>query len=157
MIEIVPAKLTHVGPIAVNMREIDQLECRIFGHTPKDALRLGLMASSIAWTALVDGVPVAMFGASTISLIDRVGRPWMLMTDGAMKHQRALVRFGRIYTAAIHRHYARLENWVHVDNAAAIRWLSRLGFAVGGVDVIRGQPMRPFVRCVTPSLLPPSP
>lgn len=150
MIEIVPARLTHVGPIAVNMREIDKLECSVFGHSPKDALRLGLMASTIAWTALVDGKPVAMFGASTISLLDGIGRPWMLMTDEAMRHQKALVRFGHIYTAAIHRHYARLENWVHVDNSAAIRWLSRLGFAVGGVDVIRGQPMRPFVRCVTP-------
>lgn len=155
MIEIVPAKLTHVGPIAVNMREIDQLECRIFGHSPKDALRLGLMASTIAWTALVDGKPVAMFGASTVSLLDGIGRPWMLMTDEAVRHQKALVRFGRIYTAAIHRHYARLENWVHVDNSAAIRWLSRLGFAVGGVDVIRGHPMRPFARCAIPSPLQP--
>lgn len=146
MIEIVPAKLTHVGPIASNIREIDRLECGVFGHSPKNALRLGLMASTIAWTALVDGKPVAMFGASTISYIDGIGRPWMLMTNEAVKHQRAIVRFGRIYTAAIHRHYARLENWVHADNAAAIRWLSRLGFAVGGVDVIRGQPMRPFVR-----------
>lgn len=110
MIEIVPAKLTHVGPIAVNMREIDQLECRIFGHSPKDALRLGLMASTIAWTALVDGKPVAMFGASTVSLLDGIGRPWMLMTDEAVRHQKALVRLGRIYTAAIHRHYARLED-----------------------------------------------
>lgn len=154
MIEIVPAKLTHVGPIAIAMRDIDRLECHVFGHSPKDALRLGLMASTIAWTALVDGKPVAMFGAATISLLDGIGRPWLLMTNEAEKHHRAIVRFGRIYTEAIHRHYARLENWVHVDNSAAIRWLSRLGFAVGGVDVIRGQPMRPFVRCATPLPLP---
>lgn len=157
MIEIVPARLTHVGPIAINMRKIDQLECHVFGHSPKEALRLGLMASKIAWTALDDGKPVAMFGAATISMFDGIGRPWLLMTDEAERHQKALVRLGRIYTEAIHRHYARLENWVHVDNVAAIRWLSRLGFAIGAVDVIRGQPMRPFVRCATPLPLPSSP
>jgi hypothetical protein len=148
-IEIVPAKLTHVGPLALGMRDIDRLECRIFGHSPKEALRLGLMASTIAWTALVDGKPVAMFGASTVSMLDNVGRPWLLMTDDAVRHHKALLRFGRIYTDAIHRHYMQLENWVHVDNVAAIRWLSRLGFAVGGVDVIRGHPMRPFIRYST--------
>lgn len=145
MIEVVPAKLTHVGPIATRMRDIDALECRIFGHTPKDALRAGLMASTVAWVALVDGRPEAMFGASTISMLDGTGKPWLLMTDVAERHQKALVRLGRIYTAAIQRHYVQLENWVHVDNAAAIRWLSRLGFAVGGVEMIRGHPMRPFI------------
>lgn len=154
MIEIVPAKLTHVGPIALRMRLIDQLECRIFGHSPKDALRTGLMAATVAWTALIDGRPEAMFGATTLSLFDAVGRPWLLMTDEAEKQHRALVRLGRIYTEAIHRHYVQLENWVHVDNAVAIRWLSRLGFAVGGVEIIRGHPMRPFIRCAT---LSPSP
>lgn len=146
MIEIVPARARHIGRIALHMRAIDQLECRIFGHSPKNALRAGLMASTIAWTALVDGQPEAMFGASTISLLDGTGRPWMLMTDEAERQAKALLRLGRIYTDAIHRHYVQLENWVHVDNVAAIRWLSRLGFAVGGVEVIRGHPMRPFIR-----------
>lgn len=154
MIEIVPAKLTHVGPIALRMRTIDELECRVFGHSPKEALRVGLLSSMIAWTALIDGQPEAMFGASTISLLDGTGRPWLLMTDKAGRQQKALLRLGRIYTAAIHRHYVQLENWVHVDNVAAIRWLSRLGFAVGVVEVIRGHPMRPFIRCVTQFPLP---
>lgn len=149
MIEIVPAHTRHIGHIALHMRSVDQLECRIFGHSPKNALRSGLMASTVAWTALVDGKPEAMFGAATTSLLDGTGRPWMLMTDEAERHQKALVRFGRIYTEAIQRHYVRLENWVHVDNVAAIRWLSRLGFAVGGVEVIRGHPMRPFIRCAS--------
>lgn len=153
MIEIVPAKLTHIGPIAVNMRKIDALECAIFNHTPKQALRLGLLASPIAWTALLDGRPIAMFGASTVSMLEGIGKPWMLMTNDATRYGTALVRFGRIYTEAIHRHYAKLENWVHAENVVAIRWLSRLGFAVGHVDVINGHQMRPFVRCAIQSPL----
>lgn len=151
MIEIVPARVTHIGPIATRMRAIDVLECSVFGHTPKQALRLGLMGSTLAWTALVHGRPEAMFGASTISLLDGTGRPWMLMTDEAGRHHRALVRLGRIYTEALHRHYVQLHNWVHADNASSIRWLSRLGFGVGGVEVVRGHPMRPFIRCATQS------
>lgn len=146
MIEIVPANFRHVNTIANRMRDIDQLECRIFGHTPKQALREGLSTATIAWTALIDGRPEAMFGAQTISLIDGSGRPWMLMTDVAARHKIALLRLGRIYTDALHRHYGILYNLVHARNETSIRWLARLGFAVGGVEVIRGEPMRPFVR-----------
>ena len=146
MIEIVPARPTHIGPIAVRMRDIDRLECLVFGHTPKEALRNGLMSASMAWTALVDGRPEAIFGVSTTSLLEGTGRPWMLMTNEAVKHAVPLLRLGRIYTEAIQRHYVLLHNWVHSDNAASIRWLSRLGFAVGSVDIINGYPMRPFVR-----------
>lgn len=149
MIEVVPARLTHVGPIALRMRDIDRLECRIFGHSPKEALRMGLMGATVAWTVLIDGRPEAMFGANTLSLLDGTGRPWMLMTDKAVKQRTALVRLGRIYTDALHRHYVTLHNWVHAENAVAIRWLSRLGFAVGGVEVLQGHPMRPFIRCAT--------
>lgn len=148
MIEIIPARPSHVGPIANRMRAIDQLECAISGHTPKGALRLGLFGSSIVWTALVDGRPEAMFGATPVSTLEGRGRPWLLMTNDAVKHQKALVRLGWRYTQALHRHFAILENYVHADNALAIRWLSRLGYAVGNVDVIRGHPMRIFVRHV---------
>lgn len=151
MIEIVTARPTHVGPIANRMREIDRLECSAAGHSPKDALRLGLMTSSIVWTALIDGRPEAMFGAVPISEINGRGAAWLLMTDAAARQRRALVRLGYVYTAAMHQHYRVLENNVHARNDVAIRWLSRLGYAVGPVDVINGQPMRGFIRCAIPS------
>jgi hypothetical protein len=146
MIEIVPARPNHTGTIASRMREIDRLECWAVGHSPKDALRLGILASTVVWTAKVDGRPEAMFGATPLSFIEGRGRPWLLMTDDAMKHRSALLRLGRVYTEAIHRHYPILQNWVHAENEVAIRWLALLGYAIGSVDVMRGVPMRPFVR-----------
>lgn len=146
MIEVVPAKPQHIATIARRMREIDKLECRTMGHEPKNALRLGLLGSTIAWTVMINGRAEAMMGAAPISVVGGLGRPWLLMTDVAGKQAVTLVRLGRVYTMAMHRHYATLENWVHADNIKTIRWLSRLGYAVGPVDVIRGQPMRPFVR-----------
>lgn len=146
MIEVVPAKPQHIATIARRIRAIDKLECETFGHSPKSALRMGLMGSTIAWTVMIDGRPEAMMGAAPVSMVGSMGRPWLLMTDVAGRQAVTLVRLGRIYTAAMHRHYATLENWVHADNVKTIRWLSRLGYAVGPVDVIRGQPMRPFIR-----------
>lgn len=146
MIEVVPAKPFHIGTIANRMREIDRLECRIMGHSPKFALRTGLMASSIAWTVMIDGRPEAMMGATPVSVVEGRGCPWLLMTDVAGDKHVSLVRLSRIYTEAMHRHFEILENIVHAENVRTIRWLSRLGFAVGPVDVIRGHPMRPFVR-----------
>ena len=116
------------------------------GSTAKDALRVGLVGSSLVWTVMIDGRPEAMMGATPISLVEGTGRPWMLMTDVAARQRKALLRLGIIYTAAMHRQYALLDNWVHADNAPSIRWLSRLGYAVGAVDVIGGEPMRRFYR-----------
>ena len=151
MIEIIPASPAHVGTIAVRMRTMDQLECMTFGHTPKDALRAGLLASSIVWTARINGRPEAMFGAVPLSLLESRARVWMLMTDEATKHARALVRLGRLYTEAMNRDFDILENMVHARNDVSIRWLARLGYAIGQVDVVNGQPMRPFRRCAIPS------
>jgi hypothetical protein len=96
----------------------------------------------------IDGRPEAMMGAAPLNILEGRGHAWLLMTDVAAAHSIALVRLGRIYTAAFHRHYAILQNWIHADNDKTIRWLSRLGYVVGPVDVMRGQPMRPFVRYV---------
>jgi hypothetical protein len=146
MIEIITARPTHIGPIATRMRDIDRMECAAVCHSPKDALRQGLMTSSVVWTALIDGRPEAMFGAVPISEINGKARIWLLMTDKAAEQQVALVRLGWKFTMACHVHYPILENYVHARNDVAIRWLSRLGYAVGAVDVINGVPMRGFVR-----------
>lgn len=148
MIAIVPATGAHVGPIAARMRAIDRMECQVFGRDPKQALRWSLMASALAWTARIDGRPEAMFGASTVSTIEGVGSPWLLMTDVAVRHARALVRMGRQYSDLMQRQYLRLENRVHADNVVAIRWLERLGYDIGGEVLVNGHLMREFSRVV---------
>lgn len=114
--------------------------------SPREALRYGLLHSDTVWTAKVNGRAEAMFGVVGISLLEGRGSVWMLMTDDGAKQHRAIVRLGHVYTAALARHYRVLENHVHAKNDKAIRWLSRMGFHIGQVDVIRGQPMRPFMR-----------
>lgn len=146
MIEVVPASPAHVGTIANRMRQIDIDECALAGMTPRETLRMGLANSETVWTVKIDGRAEAMFGVVNVSLLEGRGRVWMLMTEDGARQHRAIVRFGHIYTAALARHYRILENHVHAKNDKAIRWLSRLGFHVGAVDVIAGQPLRYFVR-----------
>lgn len=148
MIEVVPASAAHIGTIGTRMREIDKIECSWAGHTPKDALRLGLRSSLVAFTVKVDGRAEAMFGVVTTSFLYGEGAIWMLLTDVGEKQHKALVRLGKLYTDSFMRHYNLLRNYVHADNHKAIRWLTRLGFVVGPVDVIRSQPMREFHRFV---------
>lgn len=146
MIEICAARPQHIGPIASRAREVDARECEASGSSVKNALRFGLIHGQFAWTAKIDGRPEAMFGAVCGSMLEGRARVWMIMTDDAAKQHRALVRFGRIYTAALHRHFTVLENRVSADNDLAIRWLTRLGYVVGPVDIVRGHQLRPFFR-----------
>src|SRR4051812_32340941 len=88
-IELVPARLVHVGPIATRMRESDRIEVEAFSHSPKEALRLGLRASVDAFTVMIDGKPEGMMGLRPTNILDREGCPWMLGTDELYRHPRA--------------------------------------------------------------------
>lgn len=146
MIEFVPATPAHVGTLAARMREIDRQECAIMGHGPKEALRLSLRYSTLAYTCKIDGRPEAMFGLSSICLLTGEGSPWLLMTDVAAKNAKALVRDGRRYSVLFQTVFPTLRNHVHADNHVAVRWLRRLGYAIGEVTDMNGHPMRTFER-----------
>ena len=146
MIDVVPASPAHVGTLAARMREIDRRECAAMGHSPKQALRLCLQFSTFVWTARLDGRPEAMFGADTVSVLDGIGSPWLLMTDTAAQQKKALVRMGRSVTALLQAEFAVLRNNVHADNTLAIEWLRRLGYEIGPSFDMGGQEMRPFSR-----------
>lgn len=127
------------------MRPEDVLECRALGYTPKQGLRIGLRGSTLALTAKVDGKAEAMLGLSPTSLIEGVGRPWMLGSDAVYRHGRELLAHGPGIIATMRDSSPRLSNLVSSDNARAIRLLKRWGFAVGDeVQMIGGVPFLTF-------------
>jgi hypothetical protein len=145
VIELVPASPAHVGRIANRIRDIDRREAEAFGHSPKTALRLGIRASVLAWTAMLDGSPQAMFGVRPMSSIEGRGMAWFLATDAAFGCARDLLSIGPAVIEAMHRRFHRLENWVSTENAAAIRMLGRWGFELGEQTMtVRGVEFRPF-------------
>ena len=139
-----PARLVHVGPIASRMREMDRIETAAFGHSPREALRAGLIAGK-AWTVLVDDAPEAMFGLVVTSAIEGRGTPWMLGTDAIYRHAREMIRLAPTVMARAFDSCRRLDNLVSADNARAIRLLWRWGFTVEERELtIGGVVFRPF-------------
>lgn len=138
MVEVRPARLTDVGPIANAMRAMDRMECEAFGRTPRQALRAGLLNSEEAWTALVDGRPAAMFGCVVVSAIGGVGSPWMLGTDAVYRHGRELLRWGPAFLSRMVDSTPSVSNLVSAFNARAIRLLRAWGFSVGSEAILIG-------------------
>lgn len=139
------ASPAHVARIANRMRSMDRLEVSACGHTPKGALRSGLRASSLAWTIMRDGEPVAMLGVVPESVIDRTGLVWMLGTTEIDGAARAFVSMARPVLDWMRDEYPRLFNICAVENVKAIRLLRWLGFAFDDeVVYVGGVPFRRF-------------
>jgi ribosomal protein S18 acetylase RimI-like enzyme len=129
-IRLIPARPNHVPIIANRMREDDRVECAAMGHTPKQALRNGLIASSHAYTATVDGKPEAMLGLVVTNALCGEGAPWMLGTEAIYRHPRAMLRGAPLVMASFFDSTNRMSNVVAVENTRAIRFLRRVGFTI---------------------------
>ena len=133
---VVPATPDHIPAIAADMREADVREVwASHRHSPAEALEKSLDRSEPAWTCLVYGKPVLMWGVCRIgSLLSEKGAPWLLGTNAFFKAHRRLHReFLRqcpAYVARMQAWFPRLENYVHADNKHSILWLGWCGFTV---------------------------
>ena len=121
----------HVGPIASRMRAADVIECAAMGHSPRQALRAGLLSSSLCLTAMVDRRPEAMFGLVVTNALCGEGSPWMLGSVAIYRHPRTMLRWGPRILSAMFDSTPVLENLVAEDNHRAVRFLKRIGFTIG--------------------------
>jgi hypothetical protein len=137
-LELVKATPRHVGRIAARMRAIDRAECAAMGRSPKEALRLGLMTSDRAVTAMVDGQPEAMFGVVVQSALTGEGLAWMLGTDEVYSHGRQLLTMGPGLIRDLGDSCRRLANIISAGNGKAIRLLKRWGFTVDDDELMVG-------------------
>lgn len=129
------------------MREVDRAECEAFGRSPKQALRFALSRSEIAWTALVNERPEAMFGVVVESLLGQDGRPWFLGTDEVYRHGKALLMWGPGLISRLHNSNLVLSNLVSTRNSRAIRLLEHWGFTVEREEQdIGGEKFRAFSK-----------
>lgn len=126
------------------MRAIDRIECEAMGHSPKAALRAGLMNSSLCFTATVDGKPECMFGLVVNNALCGKGTPWFLGSDAVYEHPREMLRYGPHFVRAFCDSTPHLSNLVSCENDRAIRFLRRLGFTIeeqpvpiGGAEFLR--------------------
>lgn len=141
-----PASPAHIGRIANRMRAADVQECRAMGHSPKQALRGALTASTMAWTACVDGEPHAMFGLVVTNALCGHGSPWMLGSEEIYRHPREMIRMGPRFLKLFSDLTPSMSGLVGAGNDRAIRLLRRWGFLVNreGVILFAGVEMIPF-------------
>lgn len=115
--------------IADNMRKADRIEVMASdGHTPLEALQQSLKMSQSATVACVEGVPCVIFGLVIHNLIEGTGSPWMLGTEGSLKHRRQFLIETPLVIDEMLRTCIKLFNHVHVKNRESVRWLKWLGF-----------------------------
>lgn len=130
-IDVIPATPEHAADLAPRLRHADADEVWASGrYRPAEALRLSLGLSLMAWTGLVDDVPMCIFGVSPVSLMSGHGAPWMLGAEGLERHAVPFLRRNRAYVAEMLALCPRLENHVDARNALSIRWLRWLGFTI---------------------------
>lgn len=144
---IVPAEAAHIAHIAAHMRPADRLELAAIGRTAESSLAASLRASAYAWTGMIDGVPVCMFGVAPTSMLTPLkGRPWMLGTDALDANAVLFLRRCRPVVAQMMGAFPYLENFVAASNVKAVEWLRWLGFEVGGDPVEVGLRKVHFLR-----------
>lgn len=141
--EIIPALAEHIAHIAANVRADDREELNLLGWGAAQALRLSLRSALAAWTGMVDGVPVCMFGVSQGELGE--GRPWMIGTGDLDRFAVIFLRRCRVQVERMLDLRPVLVNYVSAENARAIQWLSWLNFTIGD-PVPWGRSRQPFHR-----------
>ena len=99
MVDIVVRDATpdDIDVVAERMRAADLAEVHALGHTPHEALVLGLTTSTYAKTAAVDGEPAIIFGVRPVSVLTGLGCPWLLGTDDVTRIKRPLIKQCRHY------------------------------------------------------------
>lgn len=123
-VKILKAKAAHIKYIADHVRDADRQEMLDYNMmTPMESIQLSLYNSQgEAWTGLVDGVPVTMFGVAKPNWI------WLVGTKDIHKYETVfLIKSRKILKKILEKH-PMLENYVEAKNTRSVQWLSWLGF-----------------------------
>lgn len=143
-------RVADLALLATHLRDDDRRElaaARGEGTPVAGLIVRAVHQSSHCWTAANDDDDaIAVFGVAPISMLGGLGSPWLLATDEAFRHPRALVTEGRRYLAIMRTLYPRMVNHVDARNLRSIRWLKRLGFTVHPATPygLAGEPFHKF-------------
>ena len=146
---VVKARAEHVIELACNIRDEDRREINAWTRSGvMHGLYRSYRVSTHCWTAMLDDKVLFMFGVAPISVLGRVGSPWLIAAKGVEKVQRQFIRECRDYLKEMLRVYPELRNYVDVRNNASIRWLEWMGFTLGEPVPfgLNGEPFIPFAR-----------
>ena len=141
---VVPTEPVHAEFVAAYIRREDAAECQAMGMTPREAIVQAVNASMIAETALVFGTPAACWGLVPGTLLGGNAAVWMLTTDEARRHPKALLRLSRQFVQECLTLYSTLECLTDLRYHQAVRWVQWLGFRETHIVPSRDAAMRRF-------------
>ena len=131
--QVVPATREHVDQMKGRFRLSDEREARAIGEANAYSCAVTVFhLSSKAWTGLLYGKPIVMFGASDPDFITGTSRPWMFGTEDMHKAGLSVLRRTKKYMKEIREGTDRLEASVHKHNIISLKWLKWIGFKPGG-------------------------
>jgi len=139
------ARFSDVAPIAESMRPMDALECHCGGHSPEEALRIGLTLDLCTFTICdrFDGTPLAMFGCGVYYNGAYI---WALASDLLVPRAgRDFVRHSPEWIQAMLKEVGgTARNFVHLDNTDAARWLLYCGAGFSPEITLKNN--QPFIQ-----------
>lgn len=109
-------------------------------QTSVEALVHGICASRWSATALVDDMPVSMFGVKASDVLSGIGVAWMLGSEECSAHKFTMVRVGCRAVREMLEAFPVLVNYVPATYARSLAWARSIGFTVGPVQNRTGLP-----------------
>lgn len=132
-IKTVEATQDLIDRLKGHLRKADNDECMAgSGGSADEAMQTGFEVSKWCKVFMADETPVCVFGVAPLTMLSETGVPWMLGTDLVRRYPRAIVVLGKMYVKLMLKDYIRLENFVHIENNIAIKWLKNCGFEFDG-------------------------
>lgn len=125
MIEVVSATPHHVSLILPLLTEASRRELEAFGDPEPTLLRS--VERSYAYTALVQGSPIAMAGGAPHKDGASV---WMVVTEGARRFPKCLHRRCQDVLDTLLVLNGSVHTFVDSRNTVGLRWVRSLGFAL---------------------------
>lgn len=144
--DVRPATEADARELAAVMRAADRAEVLASGGwTALQALQVALDASREAWTLRIDGEVAALFGVAP--LVDDVGQAWALTGEVVSRRPVAFFKACRPALAGMLERWPLLVTAVDCRYVQAVRWVERLGFAVGEPEPygLAGEPFHPIL------------
>lgn len=145
-VEIVQATKEHIAFVAQHMRQTDIDELQAAGTEPYPALYFGMLTSEECYAALIDSVPVCIFGIRIETWKWNI--PWLLGTDEVDRSKKVFMKESRRLFAELSGRYPNMRNMVDARNVKSIAWLKWLGFEFGEpiAHKASGLPFFPFKK-----------
>jgi hypothetical protein len=143
---VIPGVCAHLEAIVSDgLRASDRRDLGALGVTPEE---LYDASGHDAFTIVVEGRPVAMFGAVPVRERKHHGTVWLLASDGIARARELIETQGTAWLNYLNddARYPVVRCWVAEDNVASRGWIERRGFQLNNDDEMRGVRFLHFYR-----------